>query len=119
MIHNARDVCRAQAAVRALAVCSVPGCMTPAEPGRGACHAHCRRKGHAWHKASVAARSVSGRCVLCGGPATVAHHRVPVSLGGPELPPQARIDAVCADCHPRAERAAVRAALHHRFPGYR
>jgi hypothetical protein len=90
--------------MRALKVCAVAGCPTPALPGGTTCHAHRRIRGSAWRRLreQVLERD-RHRCVVCGAGATQVHHRTPLVLGGAALPALEDLDSRCDSprCHPR------------------
>jgi hypothetical protein len=87
--------------MRALKVCAVPGCVVPARPGETTCASHRRVRGKAWRKLreQVLARD-RYRCVVCGAGATQVHHRTPLTLGGPALPPLDQLDSRCDQHNP-------------------
>jgi 5-methylcytosine-specific restriction protein A len=92
--------------------CAVPGCPEIAV-AHGRCAAHqnvsrahddrpsaaARGYGHHWRMTRARFLRACPTCELCGAPATVAHHIVPLEDGGADT--WDNLQALCAACHNR------------------
>ncbi len=105
--------------------CPEPGC--PSLVTIGYCPTHRRerdkqrrttmRGGHLqnnkrWRIVRMRVLRRNPRCVVCGGPATIADHIVAVEDGG-ALYDETNLQSMCASCHSRKTNREVRA----RYPG--